>query len=282
MAEATRGSFSALGYFTYPFNEIKKRSRSDMANAISMQNILTLKSKEGVYGYSWTTLFFGPFPALFREDFITFVLHILIIVIVSSVTFGIGGFLGWVIWSFKYNEYYTLGLIEKGYRFVGSDEQVYRAKCALGLPDDADLDFVSSVTHGSQITARPVSQSFVNQAQHTDVHTEGLAYPIPSERTFGETGVLPMSLILLAILPLIQIAFWKALNFAISTQLIPFEAEMTETIYHIARSLMSAINSGVCAWVVISFVGNELHRKKLLGLVTIIGIVVLIAPFLLY
>jgi len=52
----------------------------------------------------------------------------LIIAIISSVTFGIGGFLGWVIWSFKYNEYYTLGLIEKCYRFVGSDEQVYRAK----------------------------------------------------------------------------------------------------------------------------------------------------------
>jgi len=57
-----------------------------------------------------------------------YILYMLIIAIISSVTFGIGGFLGWVIWSFKYNEYYTLGLIEKCYRFVGSDEQVYRAK----------------------------------------------------------------------------------------------------------------------------------------------------------
>jgi hypothetical protein len=44
-----------------------------MATKINMLNPDTGLIKTGFYGFSWTTFFFGAFPALFRSDFITFV-----------------------------------------------------------------------------------------------------------------------------------------------------------------------------------------------------------------
>ncbi|WPK19589.1 hypothetical protein [Salmonella phage SD-1_S14] len=44
-----------------------------MAKTISLKNENVGQRKDGFFGFSWTTLFFGPFPALFRGDFITFI-----------------------------------------------------------------------------------------------------------------------------------------------------------------------------------------------------------------
>lgn len=104
-----------------------------MATKITMNNPITGLTKNGFYGFSWTTLFFGGFPALFRGDFITFIGLFVILFIVGVVTLGVGALFVMVIWSFFYNKYYTRKLIEKGYRFNGSDEENLAAAKAIGV-----------------------------------------------------------------------------------------------------------------------------------------------------
>ena len=59
-------------------------------------------------GYSWTTLFFGPFPALFRGDLVGAVIGM----IIGLLTLG----LGWIVWAAFYNESQAKRLAERGYR----------------------------------------------------------------------------------------------------------------------------------------------------------------------
>lgn len=66
-------------------------------------------TKAAPIGFSWTTLFFGPIPALLRG-------HILmgaILLALAIITAGISS----IIAAFIYNKMYVTYLIEKGYRF---------------------------------------------------------------------------------------------------------------------------------------------------------------------
>lgn len=96
-----------------------------MATKILMRHPDTGISKTGFYGFSWTTFFFGGIPALFRGDIITG----LIVVVLGILTWWIAG----VVWAFFYNKHYTIKLVEKGYAFVGTDEEIAAAKAALGI-----------------------------------------------------------------------------------------------------------------------------------------------------
>lgn len=104
-----------------------------MATSIQMKNELNGLTKEGFYGYSWTTLFFGPFVPLFRGDFITFLGYVTIVFLISLMTAGIGGLLCFIIWSFFYNSFYTKKLLERGYKFNGTIEENKLASSALGV-----------------------------------------------------------------------------------------------------------------------------------------------------
>ena len=64
--------------------------------------------KEAPVGFSWTTFFFGFFPALIRGDW----LWALIICAATFVTFGISG----IIFAFIYNRIYIQGLLKKGFK----------------------------------------------------------------------------------------------------------------------------------------------------------------------
>lgn len=88
------------------------------------QHPLTGKIKQVKVGYSFTTMFFGFFPALFRGDFkwavITFLVVLIAIVLIDPI---IGEKLattlnrvGWILWAGVYNEKYEKELIRKGYR----------------------------------------------------------------------------------------------------------------------------------------------------------------------
>lgn len=59
-------------------------------------------------GFSWTTFFFGGWPAIFRGDFIVGI----VLVIGSMLTYGILS----IIMAFIYNKMYAKSLFEKGYK----------------------------------------------------------------------------------------------------------------------------------------------------------------------
>tara|TARA_Y100000294_G_scaffold143578_1_gene138189 strand:- start:560 stop:862 length:303 start_codon:yes stop_codon:yes gene_type:complete len=64
--------------------------------------------KEAPVGFSWTTFFFGFFPALIRGDW----LWALIICAATFVTFGLSG----IVFAFIYNRLYIQGLLKQGFK----------------------------------------------------------------------------------------------------------------------------------------------------------------------
>jgi hypothetical protein len=102
-----------------------------MATAIALRNPETYLTATAYRGYSWTTLFFGPFPALFRGDFVTFALAL----VISICTGGFGWLVVMFVWSFIYNGYHARSLIAKGYMVEADIE----AKKASEIRQHADL-----------------------------------------------------------------------------------------------------------------------------------------------
>ncbi len=107
-----------------------------MAIRITMKHQASGLVRDGFHGFSWTTLFFGCFPALFRRDFLTFLGGFAVLVVLAFVTAGIGVFIAMPIWAFLYNGYYTRRLLERGYIFAGSQSENLRAASALGVSID--------------------------------------------------------------------------------------------------------------------------------------------------
>lgn len=97
-----------------------------MATRIGLKHKESGIIKDGYYGISWTTLFFGPLPALFRGD-----LANAIIIMISNVgTLG----LAWLFyWPDAYNRKYTLKLLENGWEFNDTPDKVVAARLALKI-----------------------------------------------------------------------------------------------------------------------------------------------------
>ncbi|MFC0525996.1 DUF2628 domain-containing protein [Pontibacillus salicampi] len=66
-------------------------------------------------GFSWTTLLFGFFPALFRGDLKWAAIMFITAAVLGSFTFGIGGIIADIVFAFIYNKIHIKELIEKGY-----------------------------------------------------------------------------------------------------------------------------------------------------------------------
>ena len=75
---------------------------------INLAHSTTGLQKRVKLGFSWTTFFFGFFPALLRGD----LKWTLIMFLLMLVTFGLSGFY----FIFAYNKIYIKGLMEKGFR----------------------------------------------------------------------------------------------------------------------------------------------------------------------
>ncbi|MDR0246145.1 MAG: hypothetical protein LBJ65_31520 [Burkholderia sp.] len=76
-------------------------------------NFGTIKSAP--VGFSWTTMFFGFFPALFRGDFKWAAINFFVSSAVALLTFGIGGPVCWIVFALIYNKMYIRDLAGKGY-----------------------------------------------------------------------------------------------------------------------------------------------------------------------
>lgn len=58
-------------------------------------------------GFSWTTFFFGGWPAIFRQDWLMGI----VILVLTMCTWGIAG----IVFAFIYNNIYAKSLFSKGY-----------------------------------------------------------------------------------------------------------------------------------------------------------------------
>jgi hypothetical protein len=103
-----------------------------MATVVMLRHPRTGIVKQGFFGFSWTTSFFGGFPALFRGDFIMG----LVFIVLGLFTWNISG----IILAFFYNKQYTLKLIEQGYELADSDALNSIARSKLGMVDVRSIE----------------------------------------------------------------------------------------------------------------------------------------------
>ncbi len=81
-------------------------------DVLTLKNPNTGELKQAPVGFSWTTFFFGFFPAIFRNDW----KHVAIMVILAMFTFGVSS----IVFAFIYNKMYIKDLIfSKGFKVTG-------------------------------------------------------------------------------------------------------------------------------------------------------------------
>ena len=96
-----------------------------MATRILIKHKESGMMKNGLYGFSWTYLFFGWFVPIIRGELGVGALHLLF----TIVTFGIWQF----IVCFLYNKQYMTRLLTKGWILAGTEEENQKARAALGM-----------------------------------------------------------------------------------------------------------------------------------------------------
>ena len=97
--------------------------------SIMFENPHTGGIKEAPVGFSWTTLFFGFFPALFRGDWKWAV----ILLFLALITFGLSG----LVFMFIYNKLYIKDLIGAGFKAKSistGDMDFAQSKLGIILP----------------------------------------------------------------------------------------------------------------------------------------------------
>lgn len=100
---------------------------------ITLTNELTGQYKTAPLGFSWTTFFFGCFPALFRSDW----KWALIQLALSFVTLG----LSWLVMPFIYNKLHIKDLLNKG--FVPTDEAQANYLIGKGIVSKQEMDYMT-------------------------------------------------------------------------------------------------------------------------------------------
>jgi len=95
---------------------------------LTLQNPNSGIIREAPVGFSWTTFFLGPFPALFRGDFKWFFIQL---VLDSLLVIPI------LVFPFIYNKLYLKKLLEAGYKVKsveGMAIEVLNRRLGLELP----------------------------------------------------------------------------------------------------------------------------------------------------
>ena len=81
-------------------------------------------TKQVPVGFSWTVLFFGCFPALFRGDW----KWAIVMLLLALFTFGISH----LVFIFLYNKLYLNSLLDKGFTSVDSEDVLKPVEAKLG------------------------------------------------------------------------------------------------------------------------------------------------------
>lgn len=110
-----------------------------MATEVQLINPNTGVRKTGLYGFSWTSLFFGGFPALFRGDVGIGLGMILVGFVAGFVGLGFGWFVVGIIWACIYNKMYTTKLLDSGYKLADTPDRNAQARAVLGVGEQAVL-----------------------------------------------------------------------------------------------------------------------------------------------
>lgn len=108
----------------------------DVATPVKLRHKETGAGKIGSVGYSWTTLFFGPFPALFRGEYLVFLTYVAVavaIVIALPETGPVLCLLISLVWSFNFNPWHLRRLIERGYVLADTAETNRQAAMTVDM-----------------------------------------------------------------------------------------------------------------------------------------------------
>ena len=98
---------------------------------VNLENPTTNQFKQVKVGFSWTTFFFGFWPALFRGDWKWFGIQLVIETFSCCFTYGIGTGVVGIVFAFFYNKLYINDLLAKG--FVPSDEPSKKVLVTSGI-----------------------------------------------------------------------------------------------------------------------------------------------------
>ena len=108
-----------------------------MATTVQMKHKQSGIVKNGYYGFSWTSFFFGGLPALFRGD-VAYGLGVLVAgILFGAFSAGLLWFVVGLVWAFIYNKNYTHRLLQTGYEFNDTPDRVADAKRALGIASES-------------------------------------------------------------------------------------------------------------------------------------------------
>lgn len=121
-----------------------------MATPVKLRHKNTGLEKTGYTGFSWTTLFFGPFPALFRGEFLIFLVYVAVVVVIAVLLPVLGllvTLIAQLVWCFQFNAFHMRKLIGQGYLLADTDlnnqraaEIVRMSPAAMGArPEHRDL-----------------------------------------------------------------------------------------------------------------------------------------------
>lgn len=103
---------------------------------LMFENPNTGETKVAPVGFSWTTLFWGVFPALFRLDWKNFAIQVGVHITIGLVSAGTLNILPLVVFSLIYNRMHIKDLVESGWvinRYEGS-------KTLQAAASDVNLD----------------------------------------------------------------------------------------------------------------------------------------------